>query len=82
MAPSYRLWSERKLADIFNYDVYKALGMKADQDRWHKEMTVSRDNFPTLTMVLVPVDLQRMRWRSAPQQIFHVPSGTLSETEI
>lgn len=45
-SPSYQLWGDSKWAEIFNYDVYSALGMDSERDRWFQLMQTSHDNYP------------------------------------
>jgi len=45
-SPAFEVWSDSKWAEIFQYDVYVALGMKADADRVFKKFTETEDDFP------------------------------------
>jgi len=46
-SPAFRIWGDSKWAEIFNYDVYKNLGMTSDATRWFNMMNQSSDDFPT-----------------------------------
>ena len=45
-SPAFGIWKDSKWAEIFNYDVYQALGMKKDQKRWYDLMMKQTDDFP------------------------------------
>ncbi|SEL73482.1 hypothetical protein SAMN05444354_10840 [Stigmatella aurantiaca] len=45
-SPAFGIWGDSKWAEIFNYDVYLALGRTADANRWFNLMQNATDNFP------------------------------------
>lgn len=45
-SPSYGFWKDSKWAEIFIYDVYSALNLIGERDRWFEQMQSSQDNFP------------------------------------
>ncbi|MET0404378.1 MAG: hypothetical protein ABW123_18345 [Cystobacter sp.] len=45
-SPAFPLWGDSKWAEIFNYDVYLALGRTSDATRWYNLMVNASDNFP------------------------------------
>lgn len=45
-SPAFPIWGDSKWAEIFNYDVYKNLGMESDANRWYNLMINGHDNFP------------------------------------
>jgi len=45
-SPAFPIWGDSKWAEIFNYDVYKSLGMDSDATRWYNMMITGSDNFP------------------------------------
>jgi len=45
-SPAFGIWGDSKWAEIFNYDVYKNLGMTSDATRWYNMMIQSSDDFP------------------------------------
>ncbi len=45
-SPSFKLWGDSKWAEIYQYDVYDALGMDEERDRWNEQMMSSTEDFP------------------------------------
>jgi len=45
-SPSYGFWGDSKWAEIFIYDVYDALGLTEERDRFFRLMENSRDDYP------------------------------------
>ena len=46
-SPAFPVWGDSKWAEIFNFDVYKGLGMYSDTLRWFNMMNRTSDNFPS-----------------------------------
>lgn len=44
--PAFNIWKDSKWAEIFNYDVYNALGMKSDAERAYNNCMKVTDSFP------------------------------------
>lgn len=40
------IWGDSKFAEIFQYDVYKGLGLDADAERWYNKVINVSDDFP------------------------------------
>ena len=45
-SPSFPVWRDSKWAEIFQYDVYLALGLTADAQRVFTRFTNQTDSFP------------------------------------
>jgi hypothetical protein len=45
-SPAFEVWRDSKWAEIFQYDVYRALGMTADADRVRARFISTQDSFP------------------------------------
>lgn len=45
-SPAFSIWGDSKWAEIFNYDVVRRLGWKADETRMYNDYIVGQDNFP------------------------------------
>ena len=45
-SPAYPIWGDSKWAEIFQYDVYKALGWSEKAQSWHNEKLKTSDDFP------------------------------------
>jgi hypothetical protein len=45
-SPAFGLWGDSKWAEIYQYDVYVALGMEEDAQRLHDQFTAGTDDFP------------------------------------
>jgi hypothetical protein len=45
-SPAFPIWRDSKWAEIYQYDVYLALGMTADAQRLHTRFSATTDSFP------------------------------------
>lgn len=45
-SPAFRLWGDSKWAEIYQYDVYKALGLNSEAQRIYNSFTSKAENFP------------------------------------
>ncbi|KXK58905.1 hypothetical protein AWW66_27195 [Micromonospora rosaria] len=45
-SPAFGIWGDSKWCEIFQYDVYLALGLTAHATRWYDEKTTTVDDFP------------------------------------
>ena len=45
-SPAFKIWGDSKWMEIYQYDVYKNLGMAADAERWYNKCMATSDNFP------------------------------------
>lgn len=45
-SPAFHIWGDSKWMEIYQYDVYKALGWSEKAQNWHNRMLTSRENFP------------------------------------
>lgn len=45
-SPAFKIWGDSKWMEIYQYDVYKKLGMTADADCWYNKCMATVDNFP------------------------------------
>jgi len=45
-SPCFSLWRDSKWAEIYNYDVYVALGMTTEANRWYQSNIENTDSFP------------------------------------
>ncbi|GGI28123.1 hypothetical protein [Pedobacter mendelii] len=45
-SPAFKIWGDSKWMEIYQYDVYKNLGMTSDAERWYNKCMATVDNFP------------------------------------
>jgi len=45
-SPTFKIWGDSKWMEIYQYDVYKKLGLTSDADRWYAKCMATVDNFP------------------------------------
>jgi hypothetical protein len=45
-SPAFGIWKDSKWMEIFQYDVYLAMGWTNEADRWYSEKMQTVDNFP------------------------------------
>ena len=45
-SPAFPIWGDSKWAEIYQYDVYKALGWTEKAESWHNEKLKTSDDFP------------------------------------
>lgn len=45
-SPAFGLWGDSKWAEIYNYDVYRGLGLSDYATQWYNEQIVRSDDFP------------------------------------
>jgi len=45
-SPAFSLWGDSKWCEIFQYDVYKALGYTQEADRWYNNTLEQTDSYP------------------------------------
>ncbi|MCZ4224308.1 hypothetical protein [Pedobacter rhodius] len=45
-SPAFKIWADSKWMEIYQYDVYKNLGMTGDAERWYNKCMATVDNFP------------------------------------
>jgi hypothetical protein len=45
-SPAFPIWKDSKWIEIYQYDVYKALGWESDAQRWFNMVMKGKDDFP------------------------------------
>ncbi|CAL8139796.1 unnamed protein product [Orchesella dallaii] len=45
-SPSFHLWGDNPWSEIFTYDLYNALGLEQDKERWFDTVQVRKYDFP------------------------------------